>query len=156
MHFRGMYEDPIVLTVFSTFSAHWLSCSWSWYSRHTLIPLRTTATRRGHLFIFVRGPIHLPYDATPSRQKKRANIFSTHVVRPSNTTTVLFILRPPVSLSFFLKSQRIASELYNCVGWPTLEGIVRGQDRKTVCIKKNAYPLQEGEGIIFGWLPYKP
>jgi hypothetical protein len=25
IHFRGMY--PIVLTVFSTFSAHWLSCS---------------------------------------------------------------------------------------------------------------------------------
>jgi hypothetical protein len=74
------------------------------YSRHTLIPLRTTATKRGHLFILVRGQIYLPYDATHSRQKKRAKIFASHVVRPSNTTLVLFILCPPVSLSSFLKA----------------------------------------------------
>jgi hypothetical protein len=64
----------------------------------------TTTTKRGHLYILVHGPIYLLYDVTPSRQKNRAKIVATHVVRPSNTTLVLFILCPPVSLSSFLKA----------------------------------------------------
>jgi hypothetical protein len=140
------YEYPIVLTVLSTFSAHWLSCSlvqytechaaflsclsllgspyplsrkrvllppfgfkggdtltrgrgWGdpistmrqtlWYSRFTLNPLLTTATKRGHLYILVHGQIYLPYDATPSRQKNAQQYLLHMLFDPA--TTVLFL-----------------------------------------------------------------